>query len=165
MKPFRLISAFILLAVASCNHPQIQEKQLQETPKALEDESLSRDLASKRGSGDLVEGLYREMEEKSPELKDLESKLEYLSKTEPDSAQLFDKYNGKNKSYYASAGSHATQIGDSVLREKMKKLIGYGRFFQATGSDENLFGFTHKEIRPSCQLLLRRNLQVLFRTL
>jgi hypothetical protein len=123
MKILQIIPALILLAIISCKSPRIQERQQQETPKALEDKGISSDLISKRGSGDLVENLYQELEEKSPELKELENKLEYLSKTEPDSVETFDKYNGKNKSYYASAESHLTQIGDSVLREKMKKLI------------------------------------------
>ena len=123
MKILQLISAFILLFNASCDHPREQEKQLQETPKALEDKSISSDIGLKRGSGDLVESLYHELEDKSPELKDLENKIENLSKSEPDSVESFNKYNGKNKSYYASAESHVTQIGDSVLRGRMKKLI------------------------------------------
>ncbi len=94
-----------------------------ETPKALEDKSISSDIVLKRGSGDLVESLYQELEDKSPELKDLEKKIEYLSKNEPDSTESFNKYNGKNKSYYASAENHVTQIGDSILRGRIKKLI------------------------------------------
>jgi hypothetical protein len=123
MKILRITPVIILLTIASCHSPQIQEKQQQELPKALEDKSVSSDIVSKRGSGDLVESLYQELEDNSPELKDLEVKLENLSKTEPDSVKSFEKYNGKNKSYYASAENHGTQIGDSVLRERVKKLI------------------------------------------
>ena len=123
MKILRITPVFILLAFTSCDSPHIQEKPQQETPKALEDKSISSDIVLKRGSGDLVESLYQELEDKSPELKDLENKIENLSKNEPDSTESFYKYNGKNKSYYASAENHVTQIGDSVLRGKMKKLI------------------------------------------
>lgn len=123
MKILGITPAFVLLIIASCNSPRTDEKQQQETPKALEDKSISSDIGLKRGSGDLVESLYQELEDKSPELKDLETKLENLSKNEPDSLELFNRYNGKNKSYYASAENHVTQIGDSVLRERMKKLI------------------------------------------
>jgi hypothetical protein len=123
MRISRIIPVFILLATTSCNSPRTQEEQQRENPKALEDKSVSSDLILKRGSGDLVENLYQELEDKSPDLKDLESKIENLSKNEPDSIESFNRYNGKNKSYYASAENYATQIGDSVLRERIKKLI------------------------------------------
>jgi hypothetical protein len=123
MKILIIIPVFIALTVTSCDHPRTQEKQPQEAPKVLDDESVSSDIVSKRGSGDLVESLYQELENKSPELQDLEAGLENISKTEPDSIKSFDRYNGKNKSYYGSAENHVTQIGDSVLRDRMKKLI------------------------------------------
>jgi hypothetical protein len=123
MKILRITTVFIFLAFTSCNSPRIQEEPQKDTPKALEDKSSSLDIVSKRGSGDLVVSLYEELKDKSPELKDIETKIENLSKSEDDSTGLFDKYNGKNKSYYASAQSHVTQIGDSILREKMKGLI------------------------------------------
>jgi hypothetical protein len=150
MKHSRLIPAFIFLAIVSCNNPQTHsptQEQPHETPKALGDQSISSDLVSKRGSGDLLESLYEEQEEKSPELKDLEARLKYLSKTEPDSIESFEKYNGKNKSYYASAESRVTQIDDSVLRDKIKKLIASSlmKYNSAISVHENILKSINKK--------------------
>lgn len=124
MKKVTLLSTIILLIVTSCDKPRIQEKQDQkmETPKALQEES-SFEMTSKRGYDDIMESLYKELAEKTPELKELESKLEVLSAGKSDSTELFDRYNGKNHSYYSSADSHLKQISDTILRKKMKSLI------------------------------------------
>ena len=124
MKKVTLLSTIILLIVTSCDKPRIQEKQEQkkETPKALQEER-SFEMASKRGSDDIMESLYKELADKTPELKELETKLEVLSAGKNDSTELFDGYNGKNQSYYSSAESHIKQINDTILRKKMKLLI------------------------------------------
>src|ERR1035437_145050 len=111
MKKVTLLSTIILLIVTSCDKPRIQEKQEQkkETPKALQEER-SFEMASKRGSDDIMESLYKELADKTPELKELETKLEVLSAGKNDSTELFDGYNGKNQSYYSSAESHIKQI-------------------------------------------------------
>jgi peptidoglycan hydrolase CwlO-like protein len=118
-----IVSTFILLAFSSCNSSQKQENPEQETPKALEDKSSSFIIASKRGPDDLVESLYNELVDKTPELKKLEDKIEDINKSKNDSTELFDKYNEKNQSYYSEANRHLERITDSLLRDKMKILI------------------------------------------
>jgi hypothetical protein len=118
------ISIFILLVLTSCNSSRKQENPEQETPKALEDKSASSfEIVSKRGPDDLIESLYNELADKTPELKKLEDKIDDLNKSKPDSTELFDKYNEKNQSYYNAANSHVERITDSLLRDKMKILI------------------------------------------
>jgi hypothetical protein len=123
MKLEIIVSSIIVLAFASCGNSQTQEKSKPATPKALADNSSSYEIVSKRGSGDLVEGLYNELVDNTPELKELEGKIDRLNTSKSDSTELFDKYNSHNRSYYSSADTHVGQIKDSVLKDKIKLLI------------------------------------------
>jgi len=124
MTKYILISTLILVTFVSCDNARIKEnqEQNQETPKALQEEK-SIDIVSKRGYDDIIESLYKELAGKTPELKDLETKLKALSTSKSDSTEQFDKYNGNNSSYYNSADNHLKQINDSTLRKRMKSLI------------------------------------------
>jgi len=124
MTKLTLISTVLLLTFVSCDNARIKEnqEQKQETPKALQEEK-SYEIVSKRGYDDIIESLYKELADKTPELKDLETRLEALSASKSDSTEQYDKYNGKNHSYYNSADNHLKQINDSTLRKKMKTLI------------------------------------------
>ena len=124
MTKLTLISTVVLLTFASCDNARIKENQdqNQETPKALQEEK-SYEIVSKREYGDIIESLYKELADKTPELKDLETKLNALSASKSDSTEQYDKYNGKNQSYYYSADNHLKQINDSTLRKKMQALI------------------------------------------
>jgi len=70
-----------------------------------------------------LESLYAELASKTPELKELENKLDTLSASKGDSTKSFDRYNRKNQSYYSYADNHLKNINDSTLRKKMKTLI------------------------------------------
>ena len=124
MKKLILISTVILLTFVSCDNSRVKENQdqNQETPKALQ-EGKSYEYASRSGNDDIIESLYKELADKTPELKDLETKLEALSASKRDSTEQYDIYNGKNQSYYSSADNHLKQINDSTLRKKMESLI------------------------------------------
>jgi len=124
MKKLILISTVILLTFVSCDNARIKEnqKQNQETLKALQKEKPI-DIVSKRGYDDIIESLYKELVDKNPELKDLETRLDALAANKSDSTEQFNEYNGKNYSYYNSADNHLKQINDSTLRKKMKTLI------------------------------------------
>ena len=124
MTKLTLISTVILLTLVSCDNARIKEnqEQKQETPKALQ-EGKSYEIVSKRGYDDIIESLYKELADKTPELKDLETKLDALSASKSDSTEKYDKYNEKNHSYYNSVDNHLKHINDSTLRKKMKTLI------------------------------------------
>ena len=80
-------------------------------------------MVSKYRSGDLVESLYTELVEKTPELKKLGRAIDDLERKVRDSSEVFDTYDAKNKSYYAAAKIHLSQIRDSVLRDRINILI------------------------------------------
>jgi hypothetical protein len=117
------IGFIFILIFAACDDSHQQDKPDPETPKALQDKSVSSEILSKRGSGDLVENLYSELLDKDPRLKNLEDKIQELSESKDDSTRLFDEYNSKNQNYYSSANGHADQLSDSLLKEKIKMLI------------------------------------------
>ena len=72
MKKLILISTVILMTFVSCDNSRIKEnqEQKQETPKALREEK-SYEIISKSGYDDIIESLYKELADKTPELKDL----------------------------------------------------------------------------------------------
>lgn len=119
-----ILSTFIFLTLFSCDNPRMESKPNQEIPKALDDTKSSYDIVSKSGRyEDLVESLYAELSEKTPELSQLEDKIENLRKSKGDSTESFNQYNQKNQAYFSSVNGHIEQIKDVVLREKMKALI------------------------------------------
>lgn len=122
MRIYLLLTSVILLAI-SCDNPGTRSQSENETPKALDDNSASYEYISKRGYGDLMESLYSELADKTPELKALEMSVDKLTESKSDSLELFTNYNGKNQRYYRSAEDHLGQIKDTVLKEKMKRLI------------------------------------------
>lgn len=133
MTPKSLLVTFVVLALLSCNNSRTQDKPSKETPKALEDNSSSFELISKRGPSDLVESLYKELISKNPSLKDLEKQIQELNSSKADSTIVFDNYNEKNLSYFNSAANHISAIKDSVLRQKMKTLIDdHSRVYNAS---------------------------------
>jgi hypothetical protein len=124
MKNKIILSSLIFLTLISCDNLRKNAKPNQETPKALDDTKSSYDIVSKsRWSDDLVESLYSELSEKTPELSQLGDKIEKLRKNEGDSTESFNQYNQKNQAYFSAANAHIEQIKDTVLREKMKLLI------------------------------------------
>ena len=119
----KIIIPILALTLASCNDNRTQDKPKQETPKALEDKSSSYEIISKRGNDDLLESLYNELVSKDIELKKLEDRIDELNKSKSDTTELFDKYNGKNQSFFSSADRHVSEIKDSLVREKMKNIV------------------------------------------
>ena len=111
------------MTLASCDNTHTQDKPKQETPKALEDKSSSYEIVSKRSYDDLVESLYKELVTKDIDLKKLEDKIDELNNSKTDTTELFDKFNGKNQSYFNSADRHVSEINDSLVREKMKNIL------------------------------------------
>ena len=110
----------LLLVIASCdNRARIKEDKA--TPQALEDDKSFN--ISKRGYDDMVQHLYAELSEETPELNRLEVDIKNLEQGQIDSSKSFNQYNEKSLQYYYSASSHYEKIKDSVVRNKMKDLI------------------------------------------
>lgn len=118
-----IILAIIVLTLATCTNNRNQDNPKQETPKALEDKSSSYEIVSKRDYDDLVESLYSELVSKDIDLKRLEDKIKELSKHKNDNKELFDKFDGKNQSYFNYADRHVLAIQDSLAREKIKNIV------------------------------------------
>jgi hypothetical protein len=117
------IVTITVLGLASCSNNRSKEQLKQETPKALEDKSSSYEIVSDRSYDDLVESLYQELVSKDIALKKLEDKINELNKSKSDSTKLFNKFNGKNQSYFISASRKVSAIKDSVLRNKINSLL------------------------------------------
>jgi hypothetical protein len=117
-----LFISMVLIIILSCNNNRSQPQQ--ETPKALDEKEKSYSLVTKRGyDEDILESLYSELVDKTPELKKLEKDIDIIYSSTGDSLEAFTSFDSKNDRYYNSAGSHAQGIKDSLLREKMKTLI------------------------------------------
>jgi hypothetical protein len=123
MRTYILIFSLFSLTLFSCDNSRTEDQSKNETPKALEDKSSSDVIVSKRGYEDLIESLYKELADKTPDLEELEMQIDKLADSKSDSLEQFNKYDDKNKSYYQSAENRIEQIKDSVIKEKMKLLI------------------------------------------
>ena len=121
MKTPIVFLTFIFISLASCINSSKHEKQQADTPKALQENNDFRDFS--RPSGDLIDKLYAEQVNNTPELKQLENNINDLSKNQDDSMESFQKFNTLNELYHDHAKLHANRITDSVLREKIKILI------------------------------------------
>lgn len=117
------ITAIMLVTIISCSGPHTQDTPEDNLPKALKDKNSSYDVVSKRGYDDLLESLYSELQEKMPELKQLENRIAALRESKSDSTASFNTFNTKNQAYFGSANGHIEQIKDSVLRSRMQLLI------------------------------------------
>ena len=115
----------LILALAACNTPKKEyTPQQEEPPKALQEKSSVGGLLSKgRGSEDLVESLYKELMEKSPELAALEKNINLVTEMQHDSLDLFERFNGKNTLYYNAAKRHMQSLSDSSLKTEITNLI------------------------------------------
>lgn len=126
MTPKTFLSAFFLITIVSCTDTQTQDAPKQETPKALEDNSSLYESSYKRGY-DIVESLYSEQVSKDKELKKMEDAIKELAGSGSDSMEAFTQFNDKNQAYYNSADRSITEINDSVLKDKLQKIVSLQR--------------------------------------
>jgi len=112
------IAFLSLILLISCQKNETVHRNNEE-PKAFEEKSI--DLGRLKSGNDLIEDLFQELVDKSPELKNLENELKEL-KTR-DTTDIFYNYNQKSEDYYASANRHINSIRDSVMKQKISNLI------------------------------------------
>jgi len=139
-----LFIPMILTIILSCNNKRQQPQP--ETPKALDEKDKSYSLVSKRGyDEDILESIYSELVDKTPELKKLEEDIDILYVSKGDSLEAFTNFDSKNDRYYNSAGIHSQGIKDSLLRQKMKNLI------QASLANYNSLTAPHNNLLKSIE--------------
>jgi hypothetical protein len=137
----RTIFLAILMALVSCSNREQNQPQQPDPPKALqENKSSSFSVKEYRGKDDLVKDLYKELLEKDSMLQKLEAQLDELRKSEDDSTSAFTLFDGKNKSYHSTASDYVSRISDTLLRERIKNILGnsLSRYEQATANQQNL---------------------------
>ena len=124
-----------LLLIVSCksdkNQSNITEVQ---NPEALQDGVKSR-ILSKNGS-DLVEDLYAELVEKTPELKKLESELYINRDSKYETPNIFHNYNNKSIQFYKNATDVTTGINDSLSKKRILAFIKKSSEKYKTDSEE-----------------------------
>lgn len=127
MTNFRHIWAamFILTWLLACGGEDAarSEPAKHETPKALQDEKSEVEYYSSFRSGNLVDNLYQELVGKTPALKQLEDDLKAINPKANEANDRFQSYDRKSTDYYSSANQHASEISDSLLKNKMLALI------------------------------------------
>lgn len=136
----RTIILAMLMALVSCSNREQNQPRQPDPPKALQENKSSFSVKEYRGTGDLVQELYKELLEKDKSLQQLEAQLDDLSRTEDDSTSAFTLFDGKNKSYHSAASDYLSRISDTLLRQRIKDILGnsLSRYEQSTATHNNL---------------------------
>jgi hypothetical protein len=121
---FTILIVLILSVAVSCRNEDAPKDQavVHETPQALKDDAVS-EVISSRKYGDLVEQLYQEMVDKTPELASLEKDYSAIPPQSMSLKEEYNKYNNKSENYYSTANAKTSAIADSVLREKVVSIL------------------------------------------
>ncbi|PIF59551.1 hypothetical protein [Flavobacterium sp. 2] len=136
------LAFFSLILLVSCRENETNRTSNEE-PKAFQEKSI--DIGRFRKGHDLVEDLYQELVDKSPELKSLEKELSELNPR--DTTNIFYNYNQKSDDYYNSAESHITGIRDSIMKQKIINLIkrSNDKYISQKADLENLMDTINKK--------------------
>lgn len=70
-----------------------------------------------------MESLYGELAGQDAGLKQLETTLDALDQGKEDAAGSFHQFDKKSRSYYRAADQHANIVSDSLLKDRVKKLL------------------------------------------
>lgn len=125
------IAVLSLILLISCQNNKTTPVNKEE-PKAFDEKSI--EIGRFRKGGDLVDDLYQELVDKSPELKALENELSEVNVR--DTTNIFYNYDQKSDDYYNSVESHISGIRDSVMKQKMINLITKSQDKYITQKDE-----------------------------
>jgi hypothetical protein len=74
----------------------------------------------RKGNGDLLEKLYKDLVQKTPELQQFELKMDTFRKAKPQITTLFEDFDGKSTDYYNSAETNSRTLSDSLLRKEVR---------------------------------------------
>ena len=121
MKKIIYFSIFsLMVTVTCCNTKNPNENN--KVPDALQEKSYLESF-SKRGGENLVDKIYYDILEKDSKLKTIDNQINNATQVQNDSTNLFLVFNDKNQTYYSSANTYIEAISDSILREKLRKII------------------------------------------
>ena len=127
MKKYIHVTAvfFVSALLISCESKRTDNTNTaaQETPKALQENKIEFSNYSRSAPDDLLEELYQELVDQSPELKKLEDELEAIAPTSSSLKNKFNGYESKSDNYYVAAKSKASVIADTLLKKKITALI------------------------------------------
>ncbi len=84
----------------------------------------------------IVESYFKELSDKSPELKKLEEDMRRLNSESKTPIDKYDAYSAKSKEYYKTAETIEQAITDSFLRIRMKEIIMASQFKYANTKSE-----------------------------
>lgn len=122
------IFVFILgssILLGSCNNNQSDLSE--ETPEALKEQSVIvnrlDDYTSNRGYWDLIEELYKELVQKSENLKQLEEEIKKSAVKSNELLSVLQQFDYKSTSYYESAIQKTKSFSDSLLKKRMQAII------------------------------------------
>lgn len=118
----RTLSLFVIATMIFIGCGRKSNESEKGIPKALLDDA-SEIKSYRSSSNDLVEELYKELVEKSQELKNLEDSIQSIDPQVDKAKTGYSKYDSKSKDYYRSANLHADQISDSLLKKKIQGII------------------------------------------
>lgn len=119
-----LLAIALILSSISCRNNQIKEEQTQiaETPEPLQEKKLDFESYGRK-STDLVDELYSDLIENSPELLKLENDLENIDSKPATLKHQLSAFDNKSERYYHSAEYKLSQISDSLLRLRIQSII------------------------------------------
>lgn len=111
-----------ILMIVSCNGNKSENRDSEvQNPEALQDDIKLKSI-SKRG-GNLIDDLYAELVEKTPELKKLETDLETFQDTPSKTQNVFHNYDRNSNQFYENATRYANEITDSLSKKRILALI------------------------------------------
>jgi hypothetical protein len=141
--------ASLVLIFCACNNPRPEALPKPATPKALQDNS-SADIVSKRYNGDIIQSLYSELVEKTPELKQLEESIGNIDESKADSLEPYVNFNNRNESYYLATNRYLLSIKDSILKNKVNQILesSLAKYHAFTAADSTFIkAIESKEIK------------------
>lgn len=137
MKLFFTLTVVILLV--ACDAGESQPKQAAQAPVKLGQESSLGDVL-RSSRQDVVNQLYQNIADTTPQLKALEQEITGCIRAKTDSLKTFNDYESVNGAYYFDAGNIAEGIKDSLLRKQMQRVLAEskGSYNTNTGPLRNL---------------------------
>ena len=115
------ISYFLItfLFLLSCN----SERKEQQNPDGLNDDKVSVSSSFRSSYDNLIDQLYAGLIKDDIELKKLDAEIQQSFSKSYDSRKELNNYDAKSKTYYADAHHNIEDIKDSVLKNKLLKMI------------------------------------------